>query len=190
MNTLDQIRLTTQRHLTFHAMTNPDQKEVCEKVLKFMERVDNPFTRKNLSGHITSSAWIVDQDVTKTVLIHHNLDIWIQPGGHLEVQEYPAQGAVREAMEETGLQNLMIAPPGLLDVDVHTIPHNARKGEPEHAHYDLRYLMLAEGEELSIDLEEVRDARWIDLRHIVDNPGEFLPSIVRMAQSTLAVRES
>ncbi len=52
--------------------------------------------------------------------------------------------------------------PVLIDVDVHSIP--ARKTEPEHGHFDLRMLLIAEPGELRP--AEVSEARWC-------TPAEF-----------------
>ena len=48
----------------------------------------------------------------------------------------------------------------LLDVDVHTIP--ARKEQPEHFHFDLRYLFLVPHGAITTT-DEVLDARWFEL---------------------------
>lgn len=186
MNGLDQIKLTTQRHLTYLGVYPGKASAQCADALRFLNQVDNPFTRKNLSGHITASAWIVDPSFEKTLLINHGtLNLWMQPGGHIDAGEYPAEAAAREAKEETGLESLMIHPPGLFDVDIHAIPNNPGKEEPEHLHYDLRYLMVAESQQININRAEVKEARWVSLRDIVNNPENYLESIVRMANNTL-----
>ena len=41
----------------------------------------------------------------KALLVHHNkMDKWVPPGGHLEENELPADAAVREFFEETGIE--------------------------------------------------------------------------------------
>ncbi len=51
-----------------------------------------------------ASTFIVNKERTKICLIYHKkFQNWIQPGGHLIEGETPAEGAIREAKEETGL---------------------------------------------------------------------------------------
>jgi 8-oxo-dGTP pyrophosphatase MutT (NUDIX family) len=52
--------------------------------------------------HLTATAFVVWQG--RTLLAwHRKLGMWLPPGGHLEADEDPAQAAIREALEESGL---------------------------------------------------------------------------------------
>jgi 8-oxo-dGTP pyrophosphatase MutT (NUDIX family) len=69
--------------------------------------------------------------------------------------------ALREALEETGIEGLALHPeaPRPLDVDVHAIP--ARGSEPAHEHLDLRYLVVAPASAtLTLKADESNDLRW------------------------------
>jgi 8-oxo-dGTP pyrophosphatase MutT (NUDIX family) len=119
-----------------------------------------PFSRQHfMPGHLTASAMVFEESREKTLLIFHGkLKRWLQPGGHFEPGENdPSVAAAREVLEETGLKCRWPGPkPQLLDVDVHEIP--ARKDEPLHCHFDLRMLVLAEGQEIIGD--GVSDIGW------------------------------
>lgn len=50
----------------------------------------------------TSSVYIVYEN--KVLLrMHDKLNIWLPPGGHIELDEDPIEAAIREVKEETGL---------------------------------------------------------------------------------------
>lgn len=182
------VILTIKRHLIAFGMDNPQAFDV-ERTLSFLDREDEPLNRDNPRGHITCSGWVVSQDLSRVLLIKHGaLRHWMQPGGHMEPEEWPPEAAIREAHEETGVQGLTVLPPGLFDVDVHTIPANDIRQQPEHTHYDLRYLLTCEDETLAPDFEECEDARWFELGEILKDRTS-LASVRRMAEKTLTLRE-
>ena len=59
----------------------------------------------------TASTYCIDFD-NKTILLMYNkkLSKWLQPGGHIEGLEHPIKTAIREALEETGIEVKIIGP--------------------------------------------------------------------------------
>lgn len=184
MSQAQHIHQNIERHIQFLPIANPEATEAGDRVLEFMSRTPAPCSRQTEEGHITCSAFVVDQGFTKAALIKHaQLERWLQPGGHMEAGEYPAEAAVREAIEETGLTGVQLWAPGLIDIDIHTIPANPRKGEPEHSHYDLRYLCVAVNEELAPDMTETTGSAWLSFEDILADPS-MPESIKRMVRIT------
>ncbi|HEV7501492.1 MAG TPA: NUDIX hydrolase, partial [Vicinamibacteria bacterium] len=132
------------------------------RILEFIGRQADPFDRRIAEGHLTGSAFVVDADGLRVLLLHHRkLDRWLQPGGHAEPGDTSGESvALREVLEETGLVSVHLHPraPRPLDVDVHEIP--SRPGEPAHAHLDLRYLVVAGDDPLQRAQDEAADLRW------------------------------
>lgn len=140
--------------------------------------------------HFTASAVVLD-DEDRVLLVHHNkMGLWIYPGGHVDPNESPAEAAVREVAEETGIQAAVLgeptfthpavvrhaAPWTIIEMDV-TDTRNGR-----HRHIDFVYVCRARGGILTTQLEEVADARWVpavDLAGLT-TPAE-LPELVTAA---------
>ena len=101
--------------------------------------------------HHTATAYVVAGDRT-LLLWHARLRMWLPPGGHLEPNEDPVQGAIREAGEESGIPVRVIPPADLLVVDTpEVVPPPAviliedivREDQPFHQHIDHVYFTRA-----------------------------------------------
>ena len=137
--------------------------------------------RSCVPGHLTASAWIVDCSRRWTLLTHHHkLDRWLQLGGHVDGSPDLLAAALREGVEESGLTRLAPVSAEIFDVDLHRIP--ARGVEPEHWHYDVRFLIEADRDEPLQISNESKDLAWIELTRVAElNPSE---SMLRMVRKT------
>ncbi len=154
------------RLLTAYESSEADEQQYRMRMLDLAASAVDPFDRFAYSpGHFTASAFALHPAGDRILLIHHaKLDIWVQPGGHID----PGDGAIleaaaREAAEETGVVALVPIVPGLVDVDIHEFP--ARPDQPFHHHFDLRFGFVADAVDLgaSDEVHEVRWAGWDDL---------------------------
>ncbi len=107
----------------------------------------------------TTSAFIIRTDGPEPAVMlhrHRKYDMMMQFGGHIELDETPWQGALREIREESGYsprQLAVLQPPGSLrrtlpEVVSHPLPafFNTHPLEREaHFHSDLVYVMQASG---------------------------------------------
>ena len=156
-----------------------DEQKMVQRMIDFIEKNVDCFERSNLAGHITGSAWLLSPDEKKVLLTHHKkLNRWLQVGGHSDGQNKTWDVALREATEESGIQNISFVIQEIFDVDIHTIPENKKKNEPEHLHYDVRFLLKAPSEDFIVS-EESNALRWVSAQQLVSMDG-ISPSLFRM----------
>lgn len=132
--------------------------------------------------HVTGSAIVVDDRGRVLLHRHKRLGIWLQPGGHLDPGESPAEAARRETLEETGVD---ARHPGgrarLLHVDLHEGPRG-------HVHVDLRYLLLADGDQPPRPAPgESPAAAWLEAREAFERADPSLHAALEAARASLAV---
>ncbi len=157
-----------------------------ERFIGLIKNFDNCFNRELKHAHVTGSAWILDESMNFALMTHHaKLDKWLQLGGHADGQSDIRQVALREAQEESGLTSVRIHEDKIFDLDIHTIP--ARKSEPEHEHFDIRYLFLADKSESVHINEESKEISWIPLIKLDELTGNNR-SIIRMAEKTSHIK--
>lgn len=147
----------------------------------FIKQHPDFFRRTLTIGHVTGSAWIITPARSHALLLHHRkLDRWLQPGGHIEQESDVLTSALREAREETGIDNLRVLDHTLFDLDIHTIPANHK--EAEHQHYDIRYIFEADFDATPAASDESNDVRWFRLDEIAAMNND--PSIRRMVEKS------
>lgn len=168
---LDQLAVYLARH--------PQEAETIGRFTEFVRTRPECFERSLREGHITGSAWIVDERGTKVLLTHHRkLDAWLQLGGHADGDPDVLAVALKEAEEESGLVGFEPLIEGIFDLDIHRIPE--RKEVPEHLHYDVRYVLRPTGSTSYIVSEESHDLRWVPLDEVASLTED--ESMLRMVE--------
>ncbi|NLT56597.1 MAG: NUDIX domain-containing protein [Actinomycetales bacterium] len=128
-------------------------------------------SRSEARGHLTAGAILLDGRGRVLHVHHRALSRWLLPGGHLEPGDTDLQhAALRELSEETGIDPARVSAVGQepVHIDVHPIPANPAKGEPDHQHIDLRYLFRTDGDVQQLQAEEVIDAAWREVGAMTD----------------------
>jgi len=175
-------------HIKEYAPYDAREAEDLAKIQNFIKNSDNLFCRTNLEGHITASAWVVNHTLNKALLLKHkSLGYWLMPGGHADGNANILEMAKREVAEETGLENVTILGDGIFDLDVHRIPaaHKHGKDEPEHIHYDVRYLLVAdENDDIFMAEDESDVIKWVLFEEILPLHPNWV-SGARMIKKTM-----
>jgi 8-oxo-dGTP pyrophosphatase MutT (NUDIX family) len=133
-----------------HVPTDGREAASKERFLAELDRLARPCDETADPVHVTASAVVAGRRGT-VLHVHRRLGRWLQPGGHIDPGESPA-----ESEEETGL-TLAHVPEGplLIHLDV----HEAARG---HTHLDLRYLLVGSDDDPAPPPGESPDARWYD----------------------------
>lgn len=164
---------------------------------------------ETLRGHVTGSAWLVNGDNTRVVMLYHGkLNKWVQPGGHCDGDSDVLRVAMREAREETGLnvrpldlelwpwekrsgqrpkpqnQSPILNQSPIFDIDAHAIPEYWNT--PAHTHFDVRFLLRADDAQTPVVSHESRQVRWVLLEEAAHLNGSA--SIARMIAKTRQLR--
>ncbi len=170
---LDPSRAALRDALLRHVPGDDREASALAAILRLVETEPACFARRTFApGHVTGSAFIVHAPSRRVLLHHHRrLDAWLQMGGHDEGESDPRATALREGAEESGLSDLVLLSPGILDVDVHPIP--AGKGEPPHLHHDVRYALATQTPAaIRRDDAESIALRWFTLGEAVAAMGD------------------
>ncbi len=145
----------------------------------------------------TVSAFIVHE--SKVLLLHHKkLNTWLQPGGHIELDEDPEIALWREIEEETGLRKASLKIIELVtsrpisvsnknlpipfDFNVHPFPP-----VPGHSHIDMSYLISSDTDVINQNLVESSDLRWFSRTEIEALKDQLLPDIYARATFVLDI---
>jgi len=172
-------QLIAQLRALAAATADPRDRALAEEFVAFAAAHADSLLRSCIPGHFTGSAWVVDPARRRTLLTHHRkLDKWLQLGGHADGEADLLAVALREAREESGLTGVKAVATGIFDLDRHLIP--ARKDEPAHWHYDVRFLLEADPAEALVVTSESKDLAWVDLAEVARlNPEESMLRMVR-----------
>ncbi len=152
-------------------------------VPRFLDLLDNTrcFYRDHFEpGHITGSAILIYQNGQMILMNHHkSLNRWLNFGGHCDGATDVFNVAIRETMEESGLTAFKPLSSKIIDLDIHTIPANIKKGEPEHLHYDIRYAMQMTGDQTPIISGESKDLKWMTFEEAKALADESLQRLIK-----------
>lgn len=127
----------------------------------------NVASRSHLPMHVTVGALLVRGGAELLLVDHLAYGILLQPGGHLEPADATLIGAaMRELVEETGVDPAGIVPTSQMPayVEYGQVPARPDRGEPAHFHLDFGFPFATASADVGLIQEsEVRGAAWYPL---------------------------
>lgn len=133
-------------------------------ILNWIETQENAFFRDNTVAHMTASAWVVNKDRSKVLMVYHNIyHSWSWLGGHADGETDLLAVAVREVKEEAGISSVRPVSEEIFSLESLTVDGHVKRGSyvSSHLHLNVTYLLEADSEEqVSVKEDENSGVAW------------------------------
>lgn len=168
---------------------NEQESRDLKLIIDFINHNDDALNRDNLAAHITSSAFVVNQNFDKVLFVYHKIyQSWSWVGGHNDDDPDLLYVAIKEAKEETGLTNVSPYSTDIFTVDVIYVPNHIKHGVyiSDHLHLNASFLLIAdESEKLTVKPDENEDVKWFDIDEVFKHISE--PRMVPVYQKAFEI---
>jgi len=136
--------------------------------------------RRMIKHHTTTVLLFSHEEPTRVLLgLHKKLQVWLPPGGHCKETENPLETAIRETLEECGI-NISPYLPKVQRIDEYAdrIPNQQYffeelipeyEGKPAHKHLDYVYVVYIPYQQFQYPKGEYEDMRWLtkeEIKHL------------------------
>ncbi|MEG0295861.1 MAG: NUDIX hydrolase [Clostridium sp.] len=149
---------------------NNQEKSDKQLIIEAIENNSNLLSRVNKFMHMTSSGYIVNKSHDKVLMIFHKIyDSWSWTGGHNDGDADFLHVAIKEAKEETGLENISSITEEIFSLDVLPVNGHFKNGNfiSSHLHLSVAYLLEADDTDvLKVNEEETLGVKWIPINEI------------------------
>ena len=154
-----------------------EQEEVEKRIMSnYLNDFDDTLTRQNEYGHFTSSAFVLNKERTKILMIYHKIyNSWAWVGGHSDGDSDLLYVAIKEAKEETGIKNVVPIFNNIYSIEIINVNGHEKKGKyvGSHVHLNVTYLLEAdENEEIHIKEDENSGVKWVPINEILNTTSE------------------
>lgn len=166
-----------QREIWNYKPTCEQEEHDRRLMLQYVELFPNTIgTRQCEIGHITASSLIFNKDRGKLLMVYHNIyHSWSWTGGHADGEEQLLLTAMREAVEETGVQGICPISREVQSLEILPVWGHFKRGSYvcSHQHLNFSFLLEADEEEaLKIKEDENSAVAWIPLEELGEKVTE------------------
>lgn len=158
---------------------NRNQADLQAAFVELVRRCPDASNRDCLPDHLTASALVITPDATAVMLgLHRKVQLWLQFGGHLEpVDGSLCEGALREAKEESGVDDLVLGQSSPVQLDRHPAPC---RPDARH-HLDVQFLAIAPATATPVVSSESLDVRWFAIDALPDETDDAVRRLVAVS---------
>lgn len=155
-----------------------DEQERIDKevILHFLYTNENAFLRSNTLAHMSASAFVVNSSLDKVLFAYHKIyHSWAWLGGHADGEENLSLVAMKEAREESGVENIHLLDEAPFSIEVLPVSGHIKREQyvNSHLHMNVTYLLLANEEDvLFVNEEENTGVKWIPLYELENYVSE------------------
>lgn len=155
-----------------------EQEQVDKKImLDYIRDFNDTLTRQNEYGHFTSSAFVLNKERTKMLMIYHKIyNSWAWVGGHSDGESDLLYVAMKEAKEETGIKNVAPISNDIYSLEIINVNGHEKRGKyvGSHVHLNVTYLLEAdENEEIHIKEDENSGVKWVPIDEVLNVTSEI-----------------
>lgn len=135
-------------------------------ILDWIKNNEDAFDRSNSVAHMTASAWVINKDRSKVLMVYHNIyNSWSWTGGHADGEVDLLSVAIREVKEETGIKDVRAVSEEIFSLEALTVDGHIKKGKyvSSHLHLNITYLLEADSEEaVTLKEDENSGVAWFE----------------------------
>lgn len=145
-------------------------------ILDFINKNPDYLLRTNLVAHLTTSCIVLNQKHDRILMCYHNIfDSWSWLGGHNDGEEDCLLVALKEAKEETGINDFFVLSKDIFSLECLTVDGHYKRGKyvPSHLHLNVTYLLEADDKKpLKVKADENKGLRWMNFEEFIELPNE------------------
>ncbi len=169
---IDELKESIEKYTPYNEQEDVDRKIM----LKYINDFEDVLTRQNEYGHFTSSAFVLNKERTKILMIYHKIyNSWAWTGGHSDGDSNLLYVAIKEAKEETGIKNVVPITENIYSLELINVEGHEKRGKyvGSHIHLNVTYLLEAdEKEETHIKEDENSGVKWVSIDKVLEVTSE------------------
>jgi len=157
------LREAIERYKPFNEQEEHDK----ALILNALKTEKGVFSRDNALAHMTASAWVINPQHDKALMVYHNIyKSWSWLGGHADGDENLLNAAIREVKEESGVVDVKPLFTDIFSLEVLTVDGHIKNGHyvSSHLHLNVTYLLEVDDKDpLFVKPDENSGVRWFSL---------------------------
>lgn len=163
-----------------YLQANPDETDDVRPLIVLALHGPPVCSATTTPAHVTCGVVAVTADWQVLEVPSSPSALSLLPGGHVDAADRSLLGAsLRLLAEQAGVPSEVVTPRAVLPLDVVAVPVPAKGGEPEHVHFDVRFLLQVPREHVRPPAGAGSDNyRWVPVAEI---PGRLGTKLRRLA---------